>query len=252
MTPHEWNVYDTDPFNPTNPKVIQFWQTPEFNADVSKIEFDSKLNFGIMLKANPDLSKPLPFEILAHNEFTGNLDCIDEDPRSYARYYSERPRGQVEVRFGEQHVFHMPWHILNRFEPLSLRVQMLIRRTMRSDHLSHSIELPAMRDQNFVRETVLRLHPPQKMELTREQIDVLEQLGARETASQLPLRDPPMHVDPAVARTAIEAINADVVAHVAEMQARQKAHVEDPDADPDENVWAGCVPSRSQSRRRKK
>ena len=33
----------------------------------------------------PRLDRPLPFEILAANEFTGNLDKIDEHPSSYAR-----------------------------------------------------------------------------------------------------------------------------------------------------------------------
>ena len=248
MTRHDWSVYDTDPFNPMNPHVIEYWKTPEFSIDVTQVEFDSKLNFGIMLKSVPDLSKPLPFEILAHNEFTGNLDCIDEDPRSYARYFPDRQQGQVEVRFGEARVFLVPWYMLNRFEPLALRIQMLVRRTMRSDHLSMSIELPAMRDMNFVRETAFRIHPPVRLELTSDQVDVLEQMGPLEQASKLPLRDPPMHVDPSVARSAMQAINAGVIARAT---AVPKAPLEAPNRDPNYNPWGGCGDSRSQTRRRR-
>ena len=77
-------------------------------------------------------------------------------------------------------------------------------------------------------------------------------MGERETASELPLRDPPMHVSPDIARSAMQAINADVVSRLTEhrvrQQARAKALAED---DPNDNPWAHMVGPPPRTSRRK-
>ena len=232
-----------DPFNPRNEKVAKYWETPELVTDVSRVAFSSSQDHGIMLKAPFEPQRILPFEILARSSFTGNLDAIDEDERSFARFYPDREDQEVEVCFGEK-VFNFPWYVFNKFEPLALRIQMLFRRTQRLDHTTNVRVLPCVGDSKFLQETAYRLHPIVKVHVTKEELERYDEVGHTDLASKYPLSDPPMFETAEEAQTKLKEITSDAVTLILNQRAidaQRDARLAEAG---DDNPWQGLSPPR--------
>ena len=125
MSRFPWPEDDPDPFNPANPDNGNIWnifQDNAFEGDAFPVH-----NFNYMLnRAGSNLRQAFQFEILVGTENCGDLEKIDEHHLSHA-WPTET---YIQVRWahwGQEESW--PFEVLHRFEPICLRIQMLVRRT---------------------------------------------------------------------------------------------------------------------------
>ena len=96
----------------------------------TEVEFNYELKDDVFF----DLRWPMAFEVLARTRFLGNLRNIDEHPLTQAWCTTVANEPVLMVDFWDKHnvchKYQFPPQVLNRFEPIYMRIQMILRKCM--------------------------------------------------------------------------------------------------------------------------
>ena len=182
----------------------------------------------------------LPFEVLAQQSYTGNLETIDEHKESFARYYPMRKGKEIEVSFGGRATIELPWVIMNKFEPIALRVQMLFRRTQRYDNSNNNALLPCLNNPKFYHDTAKRTYPIVKIRIDKRVIDDYDENGDTCDASARLIANPPRYDTKEETQQMLKLIREDALAQWKEerkFQAAMDGAASESSADPDSNYF---------------